>query len=69
MRGVIDCFAISRCVEWEVWNNDFNLAYIPMNYPIFSKLWCYCVIGKDNTNNILNGITLTDKTEGDKIEE
>ena len=62
MRRFIDYFAISRCVEWEVWNNDLHITPIPMSYPIFSKLWCYYIIGKKNTNNILNGVILNDKT-------
>jgi len=51
----ITAFALARLVAWEIWEHDFNLAYNPINYPIFSVLWLYCRIGKELTIQIKNG--------------
>lgn len=53
----ITAFAISRFVAWkeiETYKQDFNVTYMPLNYPIFSVLWLYARFSKKLTNEIKN---------------
>jgi hypothetical protein len=54
----ITAFALVRLVAWEILEhdfNDFNLTYNPISYPLFSILWLYIRIGKEQTIQIKNG--------------
>jgi len=58
IRKILDnitAFALARLIVWEICEHDFNLAYNPIGYPIFSILWLYFRIGKKLTKDIKRG--------------
>lgn len=53
-RSITGC-ALSNYVAWNIWEYNFNFKN-PLGYPIFSKLWLYCIIGIKPTEEISNNI-------------
>lgn len=46
--------ALVRVVEWEIWENEVNVAYNPKCFPLFSYLWIWYAFGHEAAKQIKN---------------